>query len=149
MNTCKECRKPIEKSYSGMCQGCYIYFRNGGTVNPLPERGRIAHDINGKVVCHICGRAYKRLGSHVRESHDMTIDEYKKEFGLCRRAKTTESNYSAMMRIHADNNGMKERLRKVGESTRIKTGDTKLRKNKEVRLQEILEKKDRKGDRKL
>lgn len=144
MCVCKECGKQIEKSYSGMCQGCYLYFRNGGTVNKLPEHGRIVHDINGKVVCHICGRAYTRLGSHVKESHNMTIDQYKEQFGLCRRAKTTERSYAKMMRIYAENNGMKERLSKVGENTRIKTGETKMRKNKTVRLQEVLEKRDRK-----
>ena len=144
MYTCKECGKLIERSYSGMCQGCYVYFKNGGTKNPLPEHGRIEHDINGKVVCHICGRAYTRLGSHVKESHNMTIDEYKEQFGLCRRTKTTERSYATMMRTYADNNGMKERLCEIGKGTRIKTGDTKLRKGKKIRLQEKLEKRDRK-----
>ena len=83
MKVCKECGKIIEgKSYSGDCQGCYHYFRNGGTVNPLAEHGRIKHDATGKVICHICGRAYTRLGSHVKESHGITIEEYKEEFGL-------------------------------------------------------------------
>lgn len=143
MFVCKECGKHTDRNYSGMCQGCYIYFRKGGTVNTLPEHGRIEHDENGKVICHICGRAYVRLGSHVKESHEMSIDEYKEKFGLCRRAKTTENSYSDMMRVHADNNGMRERLLRVGESTRIKKGDTRLRKGKEVRLQEILDKQDR------
>ena len=145
MSICKECGKSIDKSYSEMCQSCYVYFRNGGTVNTLPEHGRVEHDENGKVICHICGRAYVRLGSHVKESHDMSIDEYKEKYGLCRRTKTTEKSYSSMMRIHANNNGMRDRLLKSGQNTRIKKGDTKHRKNKEVRLQEILEKRDRKG----
>ena len=28
---CKECGQYTERSYSGMCQGCYNYFRKGGT----------------------------------------------------------------------------------------------------------------------
>jgi hypothetical protein len=145
MKVCKECGKIIEdKSYSGMCQGCYNYFRKGGTVNPLPEHGRIKHDATGKVICHICGRAYTRLGSHVKESHDMTIEEYKEKFGLCKRAKTTEGCYSSTMRNHAMNNNMNERLLRAGRSTRIKKGQVDMRKGKKVCLQEILEKRDRK-----
>ena len=145
MKVCKECGKIIEdKSYSGMCQGCYNYFRKGGTVHPLPEHGRIKHDTTGKVICHICGRAYTRLGSHVKESHDMTIEEYKEMFGLCKRAKTTECCYSQTMRNHAMNNNMNERLLKAGQGTRIKKGQVDMRKGKKVCLQEILEKRDRK-----
>ena len=145
MKVCKECGKIIEdKSYSGMCQGCYNYFRKGGTVNPLPEHGRIKHDATGKVICHICGRAYTRLGSHVKESHDMTIEEYKEQFGLCKRAKTTEGCYSKVMRNHAMNNNMNERLLRAGEGTRIKKGQVDMRKGKKVCMQEILEKRDRK-----
>ena len=145
MKVCKECGKIIEdKSYSGMCQGCYNYFRKGGIVHPLPEHGRIKHDATGKVICHICGRAYTRLGSHVKESHSMTIEEYKEEFGLCKRAKTTECCYSQTMRNHAMNNNMNERLLKAGQGTRIKKGQVDMRKGKKVCLQEILEKRDRK-----
>lgn len=145
MNSCKECGKVIEsKAYNGMCQGCYRYFRNGGTVNPLPEHGRIRYDITGKVICHICGRAYTRLGSHIKESHSMTTEEYKEKFELCKRVKTTESNYSQVMRNHAMNNKMNERLLRVGKNTRIKKGQVDMRKGKKVCLQEILEKRDRK-----
>lgn len=145
MKVCKECGEVIEgKSYSGMCQGCYHYFRNGGTVNPLPEHGRIKHDATGKVICHICGRAYTRLGSHVKESHGMTIEEYKEEFGLCKRAKTTEGCYSQVMRNHAKNNKMDERLLRAGRNTRIQKGQVDMRKGKKVCLQEILDKRDRK-----
>lgn len=141
---CKECGKKITKSYNGMCQGCYHYFRHGGTINPLPEKGRIKYDINGRVICHICGRAYTRLGSHVKESHDITIEEYKEEFGLCKRAKTTESNYSKIMRNYAFVNNMDEQLTRTGRATRIKHGQTDMRKGKKVCMQEILDKRSRK-----
>lgn len=144
MYICKECGKPTPKSYSGMCQSCYRYFKEGGTINPLPEHGRIAYDANGRVICHICGRAYTRLGSHVKESHEMTIDGYKEMFGLCKRSRTTESSYSNMMHNYSEKYNMSERLTEAGKGTRIKKGDTAMRKNKRVRLQEILDKKDRK-----
>lgn len=141
---CKECGKHTDRKYSGMCQSCYNYFRKGGTVNPLPEHGRIRHDKNGKVICHICGRAYTRLGSHVREAHNMSIEEYKEKFGLCKRAKTTERSYSNMMHSYAKENKMDERLLIVGQATRIKLGENDKRKGKQVCLQEILDKRDRK-----
>lgn len=141
---CKECGKHIARSYNGMCQSCYHYFRNGGTVNPIPEKGRIKYDINGRVICHICGKAYTRLGSHVKESHDMTIEEYKEEFGLCKRAKTTESSYSKVMSQHAKINGMDQQLIMCGKDTRIQKGQTDMRKGKKVCMQEILDKRARK-----
>ena len=106
---CSFCGKKQEhgrKYPNGWCQGCYKYFHSGGKVNPLPERGVIAHDDLGNVVCHICGRAYKRLGSHIKESHDMTIKEYKERFGLCECSKTTERNYSKMMSDYAYKNNL-------------------------------------------
>ena len=95
---CSKCGKHTDRSYAGMCQSCYRYYHDGGTENPLPPLGKIAHDHRGYVVCHICGRAYKRLGSHIKESHNMSIAEYKAKFELCNNAKTTEANYQARIR---------------------------------------------------
>ena len=141
---CSECGKHTDRSYAGMCQGCYRYFKSGGFVYPLPEHGRIRHDENGKVICHICGRSYTRLGSHVKESHDMSIEEYKEKFGLCKRAKTTERSYAQVMHNYAKEYKMDERLLVVGQATRIQRGQNDKRKGKKVCLQEILEKRDRK-----
>lgn len=143
MYTCKLCGRVSDRSFSGLCQGCYNYFHKGGRVHPLPEPGRIAYDERGYMICHICGRAYQRIGSHAREWHGMTIDEYKVQFGLCASARTTEAGYSEHMRVSALKNNMDEQLREAGKNTRIKKGETHWRKGKQVRLQEILEKRDR------
>lgn len=146
MYTCSSCGRVCkkEKIYPrGMCQGCYNYFRKGGTINPIPAPGTITYDSRGYVVCHICGRAYVRLGSHVHESHDMTIDEYKEKFGLCRNSKTTECHYSMTMREIAYNNNMDKRIVEVGRGTRICKGETDKRKGKKVRMQECIEKRKR------
>lgn len=143
MIKCRECGKPTSKSYSGMCQGCYKYFHEGGKVHTLPPPGRIEHDSEGKVICHICGRSYTRLGSHIRESHNLTIAEYKEQFGLCANSKTTESHYSLVMHEYAIKNKMPERIIEVGKGTRIQKGDSTMRKGKNVRLQEILDKRNR------
>ena len=143
MTTCKECKKEITKSYGGLCQGCYNYFSKGGKVYPPATYGRVEHTENGNVICHICGRAYTRLGSHIKESHGMTIKEYKERFGLCANARTTEETYSKKMSNYARKYRMDEMLLRVGIFTRITKGDKHMRKGKPVRLQEILDKRDR------
>ena len=136
---CSKCGKHTDHSYAGMCQGCYNYYRNGGTDNPLPKPGVITYDHRGYVVCHICGKAYKRLGSHIKESHGMTIAEYKAEFELCNNAKTTEKNYSEHMHDLAYKYDMHKQLQVVGKATRIKKGEKDKRLGKKVRLQECLD----------
>lgn len=140
---CSKCQKMIERSYSGMCQSCYRYYHQGGGENPLPALGKIEYDHRGYVVCHICGRAYKRLGSHIKESHKMTIKDYKEKFGLCNNAKTTEKEYSERMHQLAYENNMPQRLSTTGIPTRIKVGEKDKRLGKKVRLQESLDRSER------
>lgn len=98
-------------------------LKPGGEINAIPPPGVIMKDKRGYVICHICGRSYSRLGSHVRESHSMTIHEYKERFGLCECSKTTEENYSKMMSTYAYDRNMPERLKAAGMNTRIKSGE--------------------------
>ena len=139
---CSKCGKVInDKIYPHeMCQACYNYYRLGGTDNPLPQLGKIEYDYRGYVICHICGRAYKRLGSHVKESHGMTTAEYKAKFELCNNARTTEANYSKLMHDLAYKYDMPNRLKEAGKATRVKKGEKHLRFGKKVRLQECLNK---------
>ena len=140
---CTKCGKLINRSYAGMCQGCYRYYHKGGVDNPIPPKGKIAHDYRGYVVCHICGRAYKRLGSHIKESHGMNITEYKAEYELCNNAKTTEKNYSEHMHNLAYKYDMPNRLQETGKATRIKKGERDKRLGKKSRLQECLDRSER------
>ena len=140
---CSKCGQYIERSYSGMCQACYRYYHDGGIDNPLPESGKIAYDYRGYVICHMCGRAYKRLGSHIKETHKMTILAYKAKFGLCNNAKTTEKNYSEHMHNLAYKYDMPKRLQETGQATRIKKGDKSMRLGKKSRLQECLDRSER------
>ena len=55
----------------------------------------------------------------------------------------TEKSYSQTMRENAYKYDMDKRLLEAGKSTRIKKGETDKRKNKKVRLQEVLEKRNR------
>lgn len=139
---CSKCGKSIsDKIYPDRtCQSCYNYYRKGGVDNPIPPMGKIEYDHRGYVVCHICGKAYKRLGSHIKESHNMSIAEYKAEFELCNNARTTEKNYSTHMHDLAYKYEMPKRLQISGQSTRIKKGERDKRLGKKVRLQECLNK---------
>lgn len=47
----------------------------------LPKKGEIIFQ-DGKPVCHICGKSFHRLMSHVRQKHDMSALEYKRTFDL-------------------------------------------------------------------
>ena len=47
---CPKCGKITERSYNGLCQGCYKYFRDGGKVYSLPEAGKVEHDESGKLI---------------------------------------------------------------------------------------------------
>lgn len=143
---CKKCGNLINgKIYpNNTCQSCYHYYHKGGTDNPIPDKGIVAHDYRGYVVCHICGRAYKRLGSHIKEWHKITIADYKAKFELCNNTKTTEQNYSKHMSKLAYQYDMPQQLIKAGVATRIKKGQKDMRKGKKVRLQECINKKLRK-----
>ena len=136
---CSKCGKVTSRLINSQCQGCYLYFKRGGIVHDvLPKRGEIMRDANGLVVCHICGRSFARLGSHAKESHGMTIEEYKAEFGLNTRAKTTSDEYSSMMRRLAFEYDMDKNLVLWGKKTRIKRGTHGRRLGKPSREQDKL-----------
>lgn len=101
--------------------------------NPLPKRGEVIKDDYGGIICHICGKAYNKLGCHVRQAHKMTAEEYKKEFGLCTtrglisdksKEKARQRNLENFDKVVADN------LIKKGVDTRYKKGDKGRTKDK-------------------
>ena len=47
-----------------------------------PHYGEVIKNPDGTLVCHICGKSFRKLGSHVYMSHDMTSREYKIMYGL-------------------------------------------------------------------
>ena len=44
--------------------------------------GVVEYNQEGKPKCEICGKHFDRLLSHVRQKHNMSALEYKKQFGL-------------------------------------------------------------------
>lgn len=144
MKLCKCCGDIIENRRSDLCQSCYVYFKDGGVIHPLPKEGTVEKDERGFIICHICGKAYRKLGGHIVGKHKMTTDIYKEKFGLCSRTKITETNYSQMMSVLAYKYNMPEQLKAVGLNTRIKYGEKDKRKGKKIRLQEQIYKQQRK-----
>jgi len=44
--------------------------------------GQVLYDVNGKIFCEICGKAFDRVLSHARQKHGLTALNYKQRFGL-------------------------------------------------------------------
>lgn len=69
-----------------LCESCRNEIHNNGgellEVHELPKFGEVSYDKDGKVICHICGKAYDKVVSHVYYKHGMIAREYKRKFGL-------------------------------------------------------------------
>lgn len=102
--------------------------------------GIIEYDDAGKPICEICGKAYNRVLSHVRQKHDMSEKEYKIEFGfdlgkgICSLESAEKSrikaleNYDLVIAQNLINNGSKTRFIKGGQ------GRTKDKISQQTRL---------------
>lgn len=119
-----------------LCRKCYNYEKNH-PVHPLPEKGEIKMDSEGKLICHICGRAFKKLSSHAYNGHNITAYEYKKMFELNNNAGLLIESTKEKLRKHNKNNYevvVKENLISKGKNSRFKEGDKGRTKDK-IRLQ--------------
>ncbi|MGL5713386.1 MAG: MucR family transcriptional regulator [Paraclostridium sp.] len=114
-----------------LCWNCYTHYKEH-PVNPLPPKGVIALDDDGLLICHICGRAYDKLASHLRYKHGTTQEDYKKEFGLNRTAKLISENHKQKLR---KNLVQVKDIREVGKATQGSTVETNHRRGKKERLQ--------------
>lgn len=82
MRKCKSCGEKSNRIIIGLCDKCYQRKRRSPKINPLPKKGEIAYTEDGKPICHICGKGYDKLMSHVYQTHEITARDYKIEFGL-------------------------------------------------------------------
>lgn len=130
---CTVCGKPLTSNrYGDICQSCYVYFKTGKTIHPLPPKGEIRTDEDGDLICHICGKAYGKLGSHIALSHGITAKQYKKRFGIafaCGLCKDDlKDRLRELVEIHHDQ-VVVQNLVKKGEPTRFKKGSSGRTKN--------------------
>jgi hypothetical protein len=78
-----EVRRMIKSpKYGNICSVCYQRANASPKVFEKPPYGEIGYDPEGKPICHICGRSYKKLISHVIQQHHISQEEYKIQFGL-------------------------------------------------------------------
>ena len=102
-----------------MCKKYKFYY--------IPPKGEIHYDNEGNIICHCCGRSFKKLSEHIKTKHHMSKDRYKEEFGLNRTAKLTGTNFP-MPTIVSD-------ITEISKAYRFKQGHKKS--NKSKRLQTI------------
>lgn len=126
---CQECGSLHKVSYYNefdmrLCTNCIKMYREH-PINPLPNPGEITYDEQLRPICHICGRAYNKLMSHVRLKHDLSALEYKKIFGLNTTKGVVSPITADKLRMHVEKNYevvVKSNLLVDGKSTRFVNG---------------------------
>lgn len=78
---------------------------------------RKAFGVN-KVTCMICGKKMKTLARHLKAAHQMTSQEYRKEFGIPRTQPLAASAYSEKRAKMARDLGLGENLAKARAARR-------------------------------
>lgn len=105
------------------CNTCYGYLKKHPEGRyPLPALGTIQYTANGDVICHICGEAQRKLGSHIIQRHHLSQNEYRDKFQLYHN--TRLSNYEYIDKMSQLNNKHKSQvvnknLINKGKETRI------------------------------
>ena len=96
------------------------------------EKGIIYYDEHGRPICNICGRSFKKLISHVIQTHSMTGLQYKDLFGYDRYKSimSKDSRYLARMNAIKNYPKIKDNLLVSGRSTRFKIGHSGRTKDK-------------------
>ena len=143
MKKCKECGttrkvKLFKRFNSCLCSNCYKYYKEH-PVNELPKKGEVAYDNQGRVICHICGRAFHKVLTHCKQRHGLTAYEYKKMFGLDVKKGLTSNYTKEKLRKSVQDNYDKvvsENLIKGGKKTRFINGSKGRTKDK-VSLQTL------------
>lgn len=109
------------------CQPCRFYLKlHPEGLYPQPERGEVLYADNGDPVCHICRKAYRKLGNHIRFYHHISQKEYRERFGLHHNTKLSNEDYINMMFDYNMENYdvvVKENLLEGGKGTRLITGN--------------------------
>lgn len=138
---CEKCGAKANKIVKGMCSKCYQREKNIESLPTyqLPKKGEIGYTSDGRIICHLCGKAFTRLLTHVRQYHNMNEKEYKKEFGLILyKGIISEKSRDKSRKAVLDNyeKVVLDNLVTKGESTRFKVGSEGKTREK-MSLQEL------------
>lgn len=93
-----------------LCDNCHKLFINH-PVNEIPNKGEITYDERGRIICHICGRAYDKLTSHIKQAHKIDSNEYKERFGINRTFSLTSESFKTKCRENVNKNDAIKRLK--------------------------------------
>lgn len=61
----------------------HLWTLPGGTGLHAPYGQLVRDPTTGRVCCHLCGRWFRSLGSHLRR-HGLSATSYREAVGLCR-----------------------------------------------------------------
>lgn len=106
---CEECgrqnsRVRLKSKYNKvLCETCYKTF-NTNPIKYIPPAGEVHKDIEGKIICHICGRSYNKLGAHIVQKHKITVDKYKELYGLNRKQSLVSEE---LLKVYKNNKNTK------------------------------------------
>lgn len=90
-----------------------------------PHYGEVVYTSEGLLVCHICGKAFKKLGAHVWNTHKIRSREYKQMYGLDLCAGLCSEAHKKVLREHVIEHYdqvVGENLTKRGAGTRFRLG---------------------------
>jgi predicted transcriptional regulator len=66
-----------------------------------------------KIYCMICGKGFKTLSRHLKTAHDMSANDYRKQFDIPRSQSLAAKNYSESRRQMAVDRGLADNLAKA------------------------------------
>lgn len=118
---CKFCGSPAPSNLQGYCQPCYKYFvMDKKKIYPLPRHGEITYNEDGDAICPECGKAFCKLGGHIRYAHHMTTADFFKKHGWhVRKTKASNIEYRKKMKDIQDPKTISVNLIEKGKSTRF------------------------------
>lgn len=139
---CSKCGEYIKgRVITGMCEKCYQRVARDRKTKTyeLPKKGEVKYSPDGLVICHVCGKAYKKLMNHTWQIHGLTEKEYKLEFGLNATqgliCEETKQKMQIAVKKHYDKVVLNNLIKK-GEKTRFFKG-SEGRSRSKIRAQEL------------
>ena len=115
-----------------LCVKCRKYEKEH-PVNELPKKGEVAYDEKGRPICHICGRAFKKVASHAYLEHGINAYDYKEKFGLNNNTGLIAEETREKLREHVKENYkivVEQNLIDKGRKNRYKKGNEGRTKDK-------------------
>ena len=125
------------------CPSCYAYMRiHPEGLYQQPNYGEVLYAPNGDPVCHICRKAIRKLGNHIRFKHNISQIEYRERFGLHHSTRLSNKEYINKMHDYSLDNYdlvIKKNLIEKGINTRTSKSNNlpgrKIGNNKVLQVQ--------------